>query len=418
MKVILSHPTGNANVRETAKALAERNMLTAFYTAVASFPGSLVDQIGTIKTFSEIHRRRFDPILKPYTKMYPWIEVGRLTAAKIGLKQLTRHTNGIFSIDAVYQSLDKHVASKITADSHSELKAIYAYEDGAYYTFNKAKQARLHCIYDLPTGYWRAARKLLANEQERWPEWMSTMTGFQDSDEKLLAKDVELGLADLVFVASTFTANTLKDYPGQLPPVKVIPYGFPSVDFAAAKRTHGGNRLKLLFVGKLTQQKGLADLFAVAETLKNHVSLTVVGHKAVENCQPLNDELSKHRWIPTLPHGDILKIMREHDILVFPSLFDGFGLVISEAMSQGIPVLASNRSAGPDLIKDGENGWLFKAGSAPSLMAVFEGILLNRQSIKSIAHAALETANARPWRVYRQELSTAINNTLAPIDLL
>jgi glycosyltransferase involved in cell wall biosynthesis len=41
--------------------------------------------------------------------------------------------------------------------------------------------------------------------------------------------------------------------------------------------------------------------------------------------------------------------MRVNDVLVFPSLFDGFGMVITEAMSQGTPVIVSERSAGPGL---------------------------------------------------------------------
>jgi glycosyltransferase involved in cell wall biosynthesis len=36
-----------------------------------------------------------------------------------------------------------------------------------------------------------------------------------------------------------------------------------------------------------------------------------------------------------MPHNEVLKLMRENDVLVFPSLFEGFGLVITEAMSQG-----------------------------------------------------------------------------------
>ena len=52
--------------------------------------------------------------------------------------------------------------------------------------------------------------------------------------------------------------------------------------------------------------------------------------------------------------------MREHDVFVFPSLFEGFGLVITESMSQGTPVITTDRTAGPDLIKNDENGWLLK----------------------------------------------------------
>src|SRR5690606_10987933 len=117
------------------------------------------------------------------------------------------------------------------------------------------------CLYDLPIGYWRYAKKLLSDEQEKWPDWSSTLTGLMDSEFKLERKDQELAMADLIFVASTFTAKSLDEYPGKLAPIKVIPYGFPET--IKTREYNMGNRpLKLLFVGGLSQRKGIANMFA------------------------------------------------------------------------------------------------------------------------------------------------------------
>ena len=56
----------------------------------------------------------------------------------------------------------------------------------------------------------------------------------------------------------------------------------------------------------------------------------------------------RHRYITSLPHHQILERMRQHDVLLFPTLFDGCGLVITEALSQGLP--AARRRA--------QLGWL------------------------------------------------------------
>src|SRR5436305_2032887 len=53
--------------------------------------------------------------------------------------------------------------------------------------------------------------------------------------------------------------------------------------------------------------------------------------------------------------ADVAASGRAHDVLVFHSLFDGFGLVILEAMAAGFPVIASPRSVGPDIIHDFED---------------------------------------------------------------
>ncbi len=292
-------------------------------------------------------------------------------------------------------------------------QAVYAYEDGAVSSFRQAKELGLQCFYDLPTGYWRAARRLLTGEKERWPAWASTMTGLNDSDEKLAAKDEELSLASRIFVASTFVANTLKEYPGVLPPIDIIPYGFPLV---GEKREYStkreGQKLKLLFVGKLSQQKGIADLFTAINALSNWVELTLVGHKGSNDCSALDAELAKHRWYPTLPHDSVLQLMRAHDVLLFPSLFDGFGLVMTEAMSQGTPVITTDRSAGPDLITNGQNGWLIEAGSPSAIQQAIEHLLTHPTSVTKAGDEAWDKARNRPWKLYSEELASAVRRHL------
>jgi len=409
MKLIFSHPTGNANVRMAVNGLAKANMLYKFYTAIACFPGTILFRISFFRPFIEIRRRLFDEILRSVTVTFPWLEIGRLAASKAGAMKLIEHEKGIFSIDSVYMDLDRRVALSLRNVQSKDLKAVYAFEDGAAFSFREGKRLGLQCLYDLPTGYWRASRDMLKFEHERWPQWASTLTGFYDSEAKLGRKDDELALADLIFVASTFTAETLKTYPGNLARIKVLPYGFPPALKEKDYRTiSSGKPLKLLFVGKLTQQKGLADLLSATEAFSNSVQLTLIGKKGIETCKALDSALKKHTWIPGLPHHEILKCMRDHDVLVFPSLFDGFGLVITEAMSQGTPVITTERTGGPDIIRHGKNGWLFKAGSVSGLQALMQHLLQSPESIAKAGSNALITARSRPWSAYSSELNQAI----------
>lgn len=232
--------------------------------------------------------------------------------------------------------------------------------------------------------------------------------GLTASQAKLDRKDEELKLASRIFVASSFTAKTLNDYPGKLAPVDVIPYGFPTVTGSRDYEKIAGRPLRLLFVGGLSQRKGIADLFAAVERLGDAVSLTVVGKKVTPDCPALDAALAKHRYIPSMPHAEILKTMRAHDVLVFPSLFEGFGLVITEAMSQGTPVITTDRTAGPDLITHGKNGWLAEAGSTDALYNAIAALLQQPDSIPAAGLAAMEKARSRPWQVYGQELASAI----------
>ena len=163
-------------------------------------------------------------------------------------------------------------------------------------------------------------------------------------------------------------------------------------------------------MGGLSQRKGLSYLFEAVEGLENKVDLTIIGHKAVPNCNALNTALEQHHWIPSLSHDQVLACMREHDVFVFPSLFEGFGLVITEAMSQGVPVITTDRTAGPDIIEDGVDGWIVPAGSSIAIKEVFATILETPVIVEQFGLAAQQKAQTRPWSVYGQEMANALSS--------
>lgn len=357
----------------------------------------------------ELKRRCFDEQARKHTRHRAIRELGRILASKANLKYLTRREQGVFSIEAVYRDIDRRVARSIRKGRG---EAVYAYEDGALESFRTARQNGVRCIYDLPIGYWKTQRMLLSEEAKRWPEWASTITSLRDSPTKLAYKDEELRLADRIYVASQFTKKTLENFDGPLAPIEVIPYGFPP---AEAPRDYDGvqkRKLKLLFVGGLSQRKGIADMFAALEQLGTEVELTIVGKPMVQDCKALNAALRRCRWIPSLPHQHVIELMRQHDVLLFPSLFEGFGLVITEAMSQGTAVITTNRTAGPDLIEHGRNGWIVSAGSTDSLRNQIQELLDKPDLVATVGEQARQSAIARPWHRYGDELAASIQQFL------
>jgi glycosyltransferase involved in cell wall biosynthesis len=101
--------------------------------------------------------------------------------------------------------------------------------------------------------------------------------------------------------------------------------------------------------------------------------------------------------------------MRSHDIFVFPSLFEGFGLVITESMSQGTPVITTDRTAGPDLIEHGVDGWLVEAASSESINKVLASVLETPALLKKMGQAAQNKARTRPWSIYSQEMVDSVS---------
>lgn len=369
--------------------------LNRYYTCIAVSENSI-----WVKLLAEFRKRSYTSKVLSVTSSRPFFELCRLVFQKFGLNFFIKHENGMFSIDKVNRNLDRYVSNKLKAGD-----VIYGYEDSSLASFEKLKKlGNGTCIYDLPIGYWRAMRELLEEERLRRPEWASTLTGFKDTDEKVARKDRELQMADLIYVASSFTRQTLQSYPGKLASVKVIPYGFPPVYSNRQYRTLSkGDKLKLLFVGGLSQRKGIANVFEAVDALEN-VSLTVIGRKPVTDCKPLNDSLENHRYIESLAHSDILEEMRTHDILLFPSLFEGYGLVITEAMSQGTPVITTTRTCGADFIVDGINGWLVEPGNTQSIIDKLKIISDDPSQIQELGKNAQNLAVKHPISKYGERL--------------
>lgn len=409
--ILVVHPTGNANLRAALSGFSRNGVLHSFHTAISCKTGSWADRLSGLPGLGELNRRRFDHTLDAVTVTYPFYELARLAAMRLGWKRLVTHETGRFSVDALYRHIDAEVARLIsTGKVHPE--AVYAYEDGAAFAFQAALKKDIPRIYDLPIGYWRAARRLMEVETAKRPEWAATMAGFRDSETKTARKDDELQMASCIYVASSFTAETLKDFPGNLQNVQIVSYGFPQVEKMKDTSIPANRPLRLLFVGGLSQRKGIADVFDAVKPLGKAVELTVIGRAPDVRINALEDGLSKCRWIPSLPHKEVLKEMRNADVLLFPSLFEGFGLVITESMSQGTPVITTSRTAGPDLICDGTDGWIVKAGAPGELQLKIQELLDNRDSILKAGEEARKKAAARPWNCYGDELVSSVLNNI------
>lgn len=396
--ILLSHPTGNQFVREAVTAFEEAGMLGEFWTTLNWDPASLMNRFLPARLRELLARRSYPASARSRIHTVPFREAARLLS-------------GAFGIDAVLNDLDKKVAERLRQMETSEaVRLIYAYEDAARESFRAADEQGVARVYDLPIGYWRAAQRILAEEKERKPEWASTLTGLRDSEEKLARKEDELRLAQRVVVASTFTKDTLLESPTSAK-IDVIPYGAPSAVSPEIRKSTGP--LKVLFAGSLGQRKGLSYLLDAVDMLKGSVELTLLGRKASPNCRPLEFAVRRHRWIPSLSHTRVLREMHNHDLLVFPSLFEGFGLVILEAMAQGTPVITTEHTCGPDIIDNGIDGFIVPIRSAEAIAEKLDLQASDRERLAAMKIAARRKAQACPWQTYRQRLVKMAREVIA-----
>lgn len=111
--IVVSHLTGNANVKAAAQGFLEAQLLAELHVSLATFPNSLLSYLGTFDSLSDIRRRQFIPELQPHIRTWPWLELGRILAPRIGFGRLTDGGTAPFEIDAVVRGHDSKVATRL-----------------------------------------------------------------------------------------------------------------------------------------------------------------------------------------------------------------------------------------------------------------------------------------------------------------
>jgi len=115
-----------------------------------------------------------------------------------------------------------------------------------------------------------------------------------------------------------------------------------------------------------------------------------------------------YEYIGHVNRAEVYELCRQSDVLLFPSLQDGFGLVLTEAMAAGIPVAASRNSGAPDFIEDGVDSFLFDAGEPKAVSAAVSRILEARPRLAEMGHKARLKAEILSWSRYRQTVLETI----------
>ncbi len=388
--ILLSHPTGNANVRNALLAFEQAGKLRTFSTALA-FPECFRAGVS-----------RHYPIPWDRIRLQPWREVARLGGARLGWRVSWA------SVDAIYHALDRKGAQLLSKDP--AFSAVYTYEDGALATLRKAQKRGLPGIYELPIAYGPWAKERLLISAKKRPDWTFSLGGLADSAEKLQRKRDELAAASVVICPSKFVRDSLPDDLIRNKPVFEIPYGAdaPLADLEDESRDANSDSLKVLFVGSMSQRKGLADVLDAFKRLgRRDVQLHILG-SPLASINFYRKEYPDFVYHPPCTRDSVLKLMRTCDVFMLPSLIEGRALVQLEALACGLPLVVTANAGGEDLIVEGETGFLVEPESPDALIDRIRFFAEHRKRIPAMRKAAITMAKKHSWEGYRSKLITAL----------
>ncbi len=261
-----------------------------------------------------------------------------------------------------------------------------------------------------------SVRRILSEELQAHPE---TATSLEKEWELALPEDdfnrlvQEVKMADAWIVASSFTRQTLMEngIPGNR--IRVAPYGVDAERFQPApshqRCVPGSGPLKLLFVGRIVQRKGIKYLLeALQQFTGQQVALTIAG-RPVDDLRILRELGDRITVRPSVSDAELKALYRSSDLLVLPSVAEGFGQVLLESLASGLPILTTTSTAAPDLIAQGCEGWFVPPRRVDSLVERIDWALSHRSKLESMRQAARECAMQLTWERFRNQIREVVH---------
>lgn len=175
----------------------------------------------------------------------------------------------------------------------------------------------------------------------------------------------------------------------------------------------GGDRVTVLYAGRLSSEKGidlLADAFALARVRDPRLHLTLAGEGPER--ERLRDRLGEHvTFLGWLEGEAFADAYAGADVFLFPSSTDTFGQVVLEAQASGVPVVAVDAGGPATLIEDGRTG-LLRPAEAAALAAALCELAASPLARRRLADAALAAVGGETWQRCMGELGACYARAL------
>jgi starch synthase len=341
---------GPMGIFEQSLALQERRWLKTmavdYYCDLSGAPFKWFSE-GRVKKFL---RKRYHPSLdsrQVRTRLLPSV-VTKLALSRA--RGQARHYKWVFWHNVQF---DRWVASNLPAFGN----LAFGYESSSLLTFRRAKELGIPRVLYQPIACAEKASELLDEEKERFPALADTIRYNYFPPGEMDRRREERRLADAILCASAFTKQSLVEAGVEAERIFVEPYGVDQTIFAPSKEKLPN--FSVIWASSYTQTKGIGYLLeALAREPVPGAELVLAGYPYGTDAVALYEGRVRVRRLGHIARPELARVMRSCHAHVFPTLLEGFGRNIIEAMSSGLPVITTPNCAGPDLIEDGVTGFI------------------------------------------------------------
>jgi alpha-maltose-1-phosphate synthase len=263
----------------------------------------------------------------------------------------------------------------------------------------KAHQQGSAYVCDRGSAHIRTQDALL---REEYAIWNMPYAGIDP--RSIQREEAEYEEADLITVPSIFAYRSFIEQGIAAKKLRLLPYGVNVSRFQPVAKP-AENRFDILYVGAMSLQKGIQYLVQAYQKISHpNKSLTFVGAPSPELTALLQ---ARNLWpgdikvLGHMPQTELKNIMSRSHVLVLPSVQDGFGMVMAQAMACGCPVIASTNTGGEDLFTHGDEGFIVPIRDVKALTERLQQLADNlEQRAKMAEYALARVQTLGGWQGY------------------
>lgn len=413
IKIIVAH-TDKQHSFYLAQALKEENYLFKYITTIYDRPRSLTSKAKKFlkgKNLKKANTRSCigldDSDVVQYNELFNLIItfLSRFPTCRDLCRRLR-------SINA--NSFGKKVAKYAI---RNKVDAVIMFDTTAFSCFEYLKRnaPEIKCILDVTIMTRLYTKKIFEDIS-----YLTNDTKIKDEnlllwDKKMMERyNREFKYTDFYLAASQIVRQSIEYCGVSREKIALNPYGVDIEKFFVNEKKETDSVLKLIVVGQLNRRKGIHQLLEIVSKYdKSQVVLDLVGgYEANSDIYLEYKNLNNIEFHGYVTHDKLYKLYQESDIFVLPSFAEGMALVGLEALASGLPLLCSDCTGVNDLIVDGYNGIVIRAGYIEDLYKGIEWFRENKKDIKLMSKNARSTAEEYTWNKYSKRTSSIISEYL------
>ena len=408
--VIVGSSAHNAHVQNMARALYDVGALHTYATGgVDVFHGPLLRRIrsaagAVIPGLDGAMARRAVPDLPGRFVAARWRWEGpRAAACRLGLDE--RLVDWLWERGEL--DLDRACAGLV---ARRDVGGFLGVEFGALAALRAARRLDKPAIVAFLSPHHRTLAKWLDAKRHDGPEPVGPRQPYFEARAAVrdARRDEEAAVADRIVTNSAFTTKSLVDAGVETSKIVTVPLGGPDPVPASALPARRPDVVRFMYAGPVSIRKGAHYLLrAWRRVARRGIELHCYGAMLLPEAVQRELGVNARQSAPVVLHGPVTT--RELDaaylgssVLVLPTLCDGFGLVVSEALAHGLPVVTTTNAGAADLIQHGRTGFVIAPADLQDLESTLSWCADHPAELFAMRRHALEAAARWTWADFRR----------------